>query len=105
MLGPMIANDAFPSYVGRYRVDTLIGEGSSGMVFRGVDEELARPVAIKVIQPRLLNSPCELQAFLAEARTLARLDHPSIVAVYDAGQMPDGTVHRRADQARCTTHE
>jgi serine/threonine protein kinase/formylglycine-generating enzyme required for sulfatase activity len=87
----MIAKDAYPSHVGRYRVDALIGEGSSGMVFRGEDEELGRLVAIKVIQPQLLNAPRDLQNFLAEARTLARLDHPSIVSVYDAGRLPDGT--------------
>lgn len=75
-----------PQVVGeRYRLDTLIGEGGFGQVWRSYDLELHRLVAVKVPkQSRLGNE--EEQGFLAEARKVARLNHPAIVPVYDVGR-------------------
>ena len=73
---------------GRYTLLEPIGEGGMGIVYRGHDAELDREVAIKV-----LRSPDRrdlLARFAQEARVLARLEHPGIVPVHDAGRLPDG---------------
>ena len=56
-----------------------------GVVFRATDTTLDRPVAIKVVHPELAAHASIVRRFLAEARTIARLRHPSIVAVHAAG--------------------
>ncbi|HVA37692.1 MAG TPA: protein kinase [Candidatus Dormibacteraeota bacterium] len=68
---------------GRYRVDSLIGSGGMADVYRGVDTTLDRPVAVKVLTDR---SGDIRQRFLREAQSMARLNHPNIVSVYDAGE-------------------
>jgi serine/threonine protein kinase len=74
-----------PARVGRYRVERLLGEGGFGRVFLARDDQLARPVAIKVPHARLVAEPDDAEAYLAEARTVANLDHPNIVPVHDVG--------------------
>ena len=71
---------------GRYDVERELGAGGMGQVLLGRDVALDRPVAIKVIAPDLAASPASRQRFLREARTVARLRHPNIVAVYAAGE-------------------
>ncbi|TAM73584.1 serine/threonine protein kinase [bacterium] len=68
---------------GRYRVDSLIGNGGMADVYRGLDATLDRPVAVKILTDR---SGDIRQRFLREARSMARLNHPNIVSVYDAGE-------------------
>ncbi len=68
--------------VNRYRLDSLIAEGGFAQVWRGYDLELQRVVAVKVPKPNRLQSS---DAFMAEARRVARLKHPGIVQVYDVG--------------------
>jgi serine/threonine protein kinase len=75
---------------GRYRVEGLIAEGGFGQVYRGHDEELRRPVAVKVPRPRRVAGPEQADLLLEEARKVARLRHPGIVAVHDVGRS-DGT--------------
>jgi serine/threonine-protein kinase len=70
------------SHVGRIRVDALIGAGGMGSVFRGWDERLERPVALKVILPNKLVDAAHAR-FLREARLLSKLDHPNICRIYD----------------------
>jgi serine/threonine protein kinase len=70
----------------RYRVEALIGRGGMADVYRGTDDLLARPVAIKVLTER---DERERDRFLREARSMARLNHRNIVAVYDAGRADD----------------
>ena len=67
---------------GRYRLGDRLGSGAVAEVFRAQDERLARPVAVKLFRG---DAAEELQRHEAEMRTLARLDHPSLVTVYDAG--------------------
>jgi serine/threonine protein kinase len=67
---------------GRYRLGARLGGGAVAEVFRGVDERLARPVAVKLFRG---DAAEQLQRHEAEMRTLASLDHPSLVTVYDAG--------------------
>jgi serine/threonine protein kinase len=71
------------TFAERYRVDALIGRGGMADVYRGEDVVLDRPVAIKVLTER---DDRERDRFLREARSMARLNHRNIVAVYDAGR-------------------
>jgi serine/threonine protein kinase len=74
-----------PQQIGRYRVERLLGEGGFGLVYLAHDEQLQRPVAIKMPHRRLVECPEEAELYLAEARAVAMLDHPNIVPVYDVG--------------------
>src|SRR3954467_12611857 len=67
---------------GRYRLGERLGGGAAADVFKAVDERLQRPVAIKVFRG---DAAQQLQRHDAEMRTLAALDHPSLVTVFDAG--------------------
>ena len=66
-------------------MQTLLGEGSVGQVWKAFDPSLKRIVALKIPSSRYLGSGSRVDAFLAEARKLARLDYPGIVPVYDFG--------------------
>jgi serine/threonine protein kinase len=68
----------------------MLGEGAFGRVYLARDEELHRRVAIKLPLSDRIGSPQEIEAYLSEARTLAGLDHPNIVPVYDVGRTEDG---------------
>ena len=70
----------------RYGVDAVIGAGSMGAVFRGRHLALGRPVAIKVLHPRLTQSEDIVARFEREARGSSRLDHPNCIQVMDAGR-------------------
>ena len=73
--------------VGRYRIDRLIGMGGMGAVYMAYQHPLDRVVAIKILQPQLSTLDHRVrQLFVREAQIVARLNHPNIVAVYDAGQ-------------------
>jgi len=83
-----------PEKVGRYEIRGEIGRGAMGRVYRGFDPQLGREVAIKMIATSLAggrDDGDEVAArFLREARVAARLQHPGVVAVYDAGREGDG---------------
>jgi eukaryotic-like serine/threonine-protein kinase len=78
-----------PSQVGRYRIDRVLGKGGFGVVYLGHDDQLQRPVAIKVPHPHRMTAARDAGAYLAEARTVAALEHANIVPVYDVGQSDD----------------
>ncbi|HEY3969133.1 MAG TPA: protein kinase [Planctomycetaceae bacterium] len=78
---------------GRYRVVRELGEGGYGRVYLGFDEELHRLVAIKVPRPERFTESNDVESYLSEARTLATLDHPNIVPIYDAGRTEEGAVY------------
>jgi serine/threonine protein kinase/formylglycine-generating enzyme required for sulfatase activity len=79
-----------PTRIGRYRIIRRLGQGGFGKVYLGHDDDLDRPVAIKVPSPERITEPQDVQAFLTEARILAKLDHPNIVPVHDVGRTEDG---------------
>ncbi len=79
-----------PTAIGRYRVAKIFGEGGFGVVYLAHDDELKRRVAVKVPQARRIRSRKDFDAYLVEARILAKLDHPHIVPVYDVGRSEDG---------------
>jgi serine/threonine protein kinase/formylglycine-generating enzyme required for sulfatase activity len=66
-------------------VERLLGQGGFGRVYLAHDEQLQRFVAVKVPHRRLVSRPEDADAYRAEARTAASLDHPHIVPVYDIG--------------------
>ena len=70
---------------GRYRVDTLIATGGMSGVYRGLDLRLDRPVALKIMDSRYAGDEHFLTRFQREARAVARLKDPGLVAVYDQG--------------------
>src|SRR4051794_12476751 len=80
---PAAAAEA-PERIGRYRVEKVLGQGGFGVVYLAHDEQLQRRVAIKV--PRRAETvDATVAAYLAEARSVACLDHPHIVPVFDVG--------------------
>lgn len=69
----------------RYRIDAPIARGGMSAVYLGVDLRLGRDVAVKVMDPRYSADPQFLRRFEFEARAVAGLKHPGLVAVYDQG--------------------
>ena len=74
-----------PTHIGRYRVEKTLGRGGFGIVYLAHDDKLQRPVAVKVPHRKLVSCPEDAEPYLTEARTVAGLDHPNIVPVYDVG--------------------
>ena len=75
--------------IGRYHVERILGEGSFGCVYLGYDDELKRRVAIKVPHRHRVTTEQDVRSYLAEAQTLASLDHIHIVPIYDVGSTLD----------------
>jgi hypothetical protein len=77
-----------PATIGRYRVDHQLGRGAMGVVYKGHDPEIDRPVAIKLVRMDLLETGRRedyLARFRREVQAAARCLHPNIVAIYDFG--------------------
>src|SRR5262249_42750543 len=79
-----------PTRIGRYRIIRRLGQGGFVRVYLGHDDALDRSVAVKVPNWERISRPEDLETYLAEARILARLDHPHIVPVHDVGRTDDG---------------
>ena len=75
--------------LGRFRVLGVLGQGQHATVYRAYDALLDRDVALKVPRPGVLRTERALERFLGEARAQARLRHPRIVPVYEAGRAGD----------------
>ncbi|MBV8544494.1 MAG: serine/threonine protein kinase [Acidobacteria bacterium] len=75
--------------LGPYEIEELIGRGGMGEVYRATDTRLGRDVAIKVLSAHLADDPASLARFRREARAVAALSHPNIVAVFDVGSEGD----------------
>ena len=71
--------------LGRYRIERRLGAGAMGVVYQAHDPQLDRKVAIKVVHPRLSRRADAAERLLREARAMAKLRHPNVVSVYDAG--------------------
>jgi beta-lactam-binding protein with PASTA domain len=70
---------------GRYRVGSWIARGGMATVYLGIDTKLDRTVALKIAHPELAGDPEFVRRFMGEARSVARLSSPNVVAVYDQG--------------------
>ena len=82
----------------RYELGNLIGRGGMADVYEGIDTRLSRTVAIKLLKSDLANDPSFEDRFRQEAQASARMAHPTIVRVYDAGE--DIELDSRGDQVK-----
>ncbi|MDF0732400.1 serine/threonine-protein kinase [Pseudomonas entomophila] len=81
--------------LGKYRIDSVLGKGAMGTVYKAFDPHIARVVALKTIRRELLGDGQQqqlLSRFQNEAQAAGRLSHPNIVAVYDYGE-DDGAAY------------
>ncbi len=93
VFGEAQPEDAVPPFLvdhPRYRVVRLLGRGGMGTVYLAEHRDLRRAVALKIIQPGLLADEAVVERFRSEARAAASLNHPHIVAVYDAETAGEG---------------
>jgi serine/threonine-protein kinase len=70
----------------RYRLEAKLGSGGMSTVYLARDETLDRPVAVKVMHREMSEQPDQLERFRQEARAVAKLSHPNVVSVIDAGE-------------------
>ena len=75
---------------GRYKIESVIGQGSAGTVYRAVQELIGREVAIKVLHDYLVSDQEFIKRFTQEAKASSRLSHPNIITIYDFGVIPQG---------------
>lgn len=78
------SDDEAPERFGDYRIDSRIGGGGMGTVYKAIHERMGRVVALKVLRRDIGDDPALLQRFDREVRAAARLTHPNIVAALDA---------------------
>src|SRR5436190_22311713 len=78
--------------LGHYRIDSKLGEGGMGVVYRAFDTHLDRPVAIKILRPETIAHPERKRRFVQEAKAASALNHPNIIHVYDidTAALPEG---------------
>src|SRR5579884_2181539 len=81
-----VPSGADMTVVGRYEVRARLGAGAFGAVYRAYDPQLEREVALKMLRQETLASPQAVERFRREAKAAARMLHPNIVPVHDAGQ-------------------
>ena len=75
--------------IGGYRVKERLGRGAMGTVYLAQQLSLDRPIALKILAPRFAKDEEFIRRFVEEARAAARLNHPNVVQVYDAGNEGD----------------
>jgi YVTN family beta-propeller protein len=80
-----VALDSGSSFAG-YRIESVVGRGGMGVVYRANDLSLERPVALKLVAPELAEDELFRRRFLKEPRLAASLDHPNVVPIYEAGE-------------------
>jgi serine/threonine-protein kinase len=78
---------------GRYKIESVLGQGGMGMVFRATQTSVQRPVAVKTLNPSLAAAPQFFERFRREAEVASRLRHPNIITIFDFGRAPDGTCY------------
>jgi serine/threonine protein kinase len=73
-----------------HRIEEVVGRGGMGVVYRATEIELGRPVALKLIAPKLADDPDFRERFQRESRLAASLDHPNVIPIYQAGEAEGG---------------
>ena len=104
---PPAAPSGGPRFVGKYRVDGVLGEGAMGVVYDGHDPDIERPVAIKTVHRRLIEAAGGedwLARFAREARAAGRVLHPNLVTIFDYLQQ-DGAPYLVMEKVRSITLE
>jgi serine/threonine protein kinase len=81
-----------PVALGRFRLLSVLGQGSNGIVYRAFDPKLDRTVAVKVVKQTLKGSEGETARLLRGWRHAARLQHPAIVAIHEVGEIDGGPI-------------
>jgi len=81
-----VANSLIGVVVSHYRIIAHTGSGGMGVVYRGEDTRLGRPVAIKFVKPEVLVGAEAIGRFEREARAASSLNHPNICTIYDVGE-------------------
>ena len=80
-----VALDSGSRFAG-YQIESVVGRGGMGVVYRATDLSLERPVALKLVAPELAEDELFRRRFLKESRLAASLDHPNVVPIYEAGE-------------------
>ncbi len=75
---------------GRYKVEKLLGAGGMGTVYKAIHTTIGHPVALKVLQSKLVNSTDVFRRFRQEAKAASKIGHDNIVSITDFGSLPDG---------------
>jgi TolB-like protein/predicted Ser/Thr protein kinase len=75
-----------PTRIGRYLITDTLGEGGMGVVYAAVDEQLERPLAVKVLRHESATDPTARERFSREARLAASVNHPHICQLYEIGE-------------------
>ena len=78
---------------GRFALESLIGAGANGEVYRATHTALRRPIAVKVLHPALQQSQDYCTRFYSEALAASQLDHRNVLRILDYGQEPDGLLY------------
>ncbi len=78
---------------GRFRVLEILGTGGFGTVYRAVQENIGREVALKFLTPAIASDPINVERFRREAYHVSQLRHPNTITVFDYGQTDDGLVY------------
>ncbi len=85
------AGNSVPQVIGNnLRIESLLGKGGMGTVYRATHLSLDRVVAVKIINPEFASNTDVTQRFAREARLMAKLRHPRAAMIYDSGILPDG---------------
>ncbi|HET9621481.1 MAG TPA: serine/threonine-protein kinase [Kofleriaceae bacterium] len=79
--------------VGKYKIQSPIGEGGMGMVYRAEHVVLASPAAVKVLLPQFTQDPVVVERFFQEARAASAIRSPGVVEVFDYGRLPNGQAY------------
>ena len=84
---------AIGCHIGPYRIVRQLGTGGMGTVYEALHETIERRVAVKVLLAKYASDATSVSRLMNEARAVNRVGHPGLVQVYDANQLPDGTVY------------
>ncbi len=88
------APEVLETLLPQYEIERMLGRGGMGAVYKGRQLSLDRPVAVKILSSQLAGTdPSFVERFKNEARAMAKLSHPGIVAVYDFGEAADGLLY------------
>jgi hypothetical protein len=102
-LDPRPVQDDPRRRVGKFELREELGSGSFGTVFRALDTELGREVALKILRAGRFAGAEDTERFLREARSAAQLKHPGIVSLFEAGRTEDGVCYLVEELVRGST--
>ncbi len=80
---------AVGTLLGHYEIRSLLGVGGMGEVYLAQDQQLGRPVALKILSPDVARDRERMQRFMQEAKATSALNHPNILTIYEVGHAQD----------------